>query len=357
MTRIPVTPKSDLDLILAHTEGLWEELRGRRVFISGGTGFFGRWILESLARANDVLDLNTSAVVLTRDPRAFARRAPDVAANGCLEFLSGDVRDFSFPQGEFACVVHGAADSGSQPGAESQAQLFETIVHGTRRVLDLAVTARATKFLLISSGAVYGPQAVGVSHVPETCPGGPDPMDPRCAYAEGKRAAEMMCGLGARRHGLEVKVARCFAFVGPHLPLDAHFAIGNFIRDGLRGGPIQVNGDGSPLRSYLYAADLMIWLWTILFRGEPGVAYNVGSEDSRKISEWASLVARSFIPVPEVLVAKPPARDRGGSYVPQTLRARSALGLRQFVGPEVAIAKTIRAHQQADEMRKGERAI
>ncbi len=337
---------NDLDHILAHTTGLWDELRRQRLFITGGTGFFGCWLLESLAWANDKLGLDVSALVLTRDSKAFRSKAPHLATHPAIQFHQGDVRDFEFPTGTFSHIIHAATEASAKLNAENPFLMLDTIVEGTQRTLEFARQCGARKFLLTSSGAVYGRQPPDMTHIPEDYPGAPDPTDPRSAYGEGKRAAEMLCTLYAKQFGLETKIARGFAFVGPYLPLDIHFAIGNFIRDGLRGGPIQVKGDGTSYRSYLYAADLAIWLWTILMRGAPCRAYNVGSEESVTIAELAHRVAQSFTPQMVVQIAQ--ERRVGATperYVPCVQRGQSELGLKQTIGLSEAIHRTAAWHR------------
>jgi nucleoside-diphosphate-sugar epimerase len=334
----------DLDHVLAHTRGLWDEFRGGRLFITGGTGFFGRWLLESLLGANEQLGLGASAVVLTRNPEAFARKAPRLAAHPALHFHQGDVCSFTFPAGPFAAVIHAATESSTTLNAEDPLAMLDTTVQGTRRVLDFALQSGAKQVLLTSSGAVYGRQPPDLMHFPEDYRGAPDPADVRSAYGEGKRVAEYLCTVYHRRHGLQTKIARCFAFVGPFLPLDVHFAVGNFLRDGLRGGPIQVGGDGTPYRSYLHAADLMIWLWTILLRGTPGRPYNVGSDDAVRIADLAHLVARLFDT--QVCIAKTPTAGQPAErYVPSTDRARAELGLTTLIPLEEALQRTVAWHR------------
>jgi nucleoside-diphosphate-sugar epimerase len=333
---------ADLDHILDHTRELWDELRGERIFITGGTGFFGCWLLESFAWANDRLGLNSEALVLTRDLDMFRRKAPHLAAHPAIQFHTGDVRSFDFPSGTFSHVVHAATESSSKLKAENHLLMLDTIIEGTRHTLDFSRSCGAKRFLLTSSGAVYGKQPSGMTHIPEDYPGAPDPTDLHSAYGEGKRAAELITTLYARRYGFEVKIARCFAFVGPYLPTDVHFAIGNFIRDGIKGGPIIVKGDGTPIRSYLYAADLAIWLWTILFKGQSARPYNVGSDRGFSITEVAQFVADQFQPEMKIDIHgmrdpnKPAER-----YVPSIKRAVNELALNQMIGLPDAIQRTV----------------
>lgn len=335
----PPLPKEDLNHILEHTRGLWDEARGRSFFITGGTGFFGKWLLESFAHINNALSLNMHAHILTRDPLKIKKEIPHLASYDHMSWVVGDVRDFMIPQGKFDYVVHGAT-----PAIEpiDALKTLETIINGTRRVLELASTCGTKKLLFISSGAVYGKQPGTISPFPEDHSFGPNSIDPCSAYGEGKRVGELMTILWGLKESAHVKVARCFTFVGPHLPLKGHFAIGNFIADALRGEPILVKSEGKAERSYLYAADLAIWLWTLLFSGSPGQAYNVGSPNGLSISEVAQAVATaSGNMVPVIVSATPGSGKLFHHYLPDVKKAEVELGLKSWIPLDEAIRKTM----------------
>jgi len=342
---------ADIRDVLARTEPLWPDLKGARVFVTGATGFFGIWLLETLLAGNREFSLGMRVVALSRHPKGFAAKAPHLADDAAVTWVTGDVRGFPFPAGPITHVIHAAAESTSNQNASDPQAMFDVCLEGTRRVLGLARERRVARMVFTSSGAVYGRQPPELSHVPEDFTGGPDPLDRQSAYAEGKRAAEFLCGLAASEPvaPVPVTIARCFAFVGPHLPLDAHFAIGNFLRDALAGGPIRVSGDGSPYRSYLYAADLVEWLVTILLRGRPGRAYNVGSEEAVSIAELAARVAdvmalgRVDGDRPRVTIARQPAPGTAAArYVPSCRRGREELSLLPRMALDDAISRTLR---------------
>lgn len=336
----PLTSQ-DLDFILEQTSPLWDEARGKRILLTGGTGFFGSWLVESFCHIASALKLGAHLLVLTRKPDKFASKYSHLAAYPDISLHCGDVRNFTFPDNAFEYVVHCAAETNARAVAADPLSAFSTIVAGTERILQFAAVSRVRKLLLTSSGAVYGRQPDTISHVPETYWGAPDPLDPNNVYAEAKRAAELLCALYGKRDGFECKIARCWAFCGPHLPLDEHFAIGNFIGDVLLGRPIQIRGDGTARRSYLYAADLTVWLWTILFRAPALTPINVGSANDVSILELAQIVAKTLNPQSPIRVAKEPAAGVAAArYVPSVDRARELLGLNQRVGLEESIRRT-----------------
>ena len=340
----PPIAADDLDLVLQLTEPLWDEMRNQRLFLTGGTGFFGTWLLSSFLHINKALALNATATVLTRNPDNFSARAPHLANHPTITLVRGDLRTFAPPTGSFDFMIHAATDVAA-PIASSPQDRYAAIADGTARILDFAATHATRKFLLTSSGAVYGKQPSTLTHIPEEYVAPPEPLTASSAYGEGKRASERMCTTYAQQSAIECKIARCFAFAGPGLPLDGNFAIGNFIRDAIHGTDLQIAGDGTPLRSYLYAADLAVWLWSILFKAPPLEPFNVGSEEAISIADLAHLTASTLNPKLSIHIAQQPAPNASPArYVPSTQRAQQQLGLRQTVSLPESIRRTAAWH-------------
>lgn len=333
-------PEDDLEDILARTSPLWEDIRGQRMFLTGGTGFFGKWLIASFLRINERLDLGANLCVLSRNPPCLMHPA--------LTWIRGDVRDVTFPNGGFSHIIHAATTSAAETWhGEPPLSKIDTVVWGTRRILEFAATCGTRKFLLTSSGNAYGPMLPGhrTFHEDDLC--GPDlTMPTTSALGEAKRMAELMTRIYAANHSFEAKICRCFTFHGPYLPLDIHYAMGNFIRDTLRGGPIVVQGNGTAIRSWMYMSDLTVWLWVLLFRGAPNRLYNVGSDEAVSVREAAYRVADitgttvQFQNAPETR-----ATASSNVYMPDVQRIKNELGVELTVGLDAAIRKTVTFYQ------------
>jgi nucleoside-diphosphate-sugar epimerase len=338
-------PLQDLDLVLSLTPAFWSRFGGARVLLTGGTGFIGLWLLEVLQRANDKLGSRLELVVLTRDPQRAAARSPHLFDRPDTTLVAGDICRPIQSAGSLDLCIHAATDVGDALSAVDPIKVFDSIVQGTRHVLDLAVSAGTSRFLLTSSGAVYGTQPITMDRMPESYMGGADPLQPRAAYGNGKRAAEWLaCAYAsqAAQGRFESCIARIFALVGPGLPFDGPLAAGNFVRDVLAGRAIDIKGDGSPLRSYLYMADLCIWLLRILDAGKSGQAYNVGSEQAVSIADLAGQVVTAAGTPTSIHIHTPPSGDASAvRYVPDTHKARHELGLAEYTPLHTALLKTI----------------
>lgn len=340
---------SDLAEILVQARPAFKALRGAKLFLTGGTGFFGHWLLESLLYADRELDLAVEVTVLTRDALAFQTRSPHLALHKAVHLVEGDVRSFPFPSESHTHIVHAATDSGGQQAERPAFELAESILAGTQHVLRFARATGAQRLLYTSTGAVYG-RSTALEYTPETYTGGPDPLQLASSYDESKRMAEHLCVAYAHGTPLVPVIARCFAFIGPHLPLDAHFAIGNFLGAAIRGERLHIRGDGTPRRSWLYMSDLAAWLWTLLVHGQPGRAYNVGSDQAYTIAQAAELTAATLrrpgsgAILPVQIDGKTRAGAPLNSYVPDVSRALGELGLGVTVPLPEALRRTAAWH-------------
>jgi UDP-glucuronate decarboxylase len=308
-----------------------------RILLTGGTGFFGRALLRHFVMFGMASD--SSVCVLSREPQRFLNAYPEFANSEGISFVQADIEDRdSLPwTHSYTHVVHAATDSTYGPNL-TPLRRFEQIVNGTALILELAVATGAKRFLLTSSGGIYGRQPTHLSSIPEDWPGCLPLDQAGTAYSQAKRAAEHLCCLYQDRYGLETVITRCFSFVGRDLPLDAHFAIGNFIRDALYCDQITVSGDGSPLRTYLDQRDLARWLWTLLYKGLSGQAYNVGSDAVISIGELANCIRQLISPnKPVKILAQSGNNTERSHYVPDISKVYRLHGLL----PEIALQRSI----------------
>jgi dTDP-glucose 4,6-dehydratase len=330
---------SDLQAVVDKSLHDLLQLRGSRLFITGGTGYIGRWLVEILCYANDALNLNLVMTVLTRNSANFAKLCPHLTDNPCVTLLEGDVRTFSCSYHRYSHFIHAATDVTKPDGSLGT---FDVTTTGTRHVLDFAVLCNAKRFLNLSSGVVYGRQHTADLPLTESMSVCVDVTAPNNAYALGKIASEWLGNNYSQLYGIDFSTARVFGQIGPNMPLDAHFAAGNFMRDGISGKTITITGDGSPIRSYMYSTDLVTWLLAILVRGESGAAYNVGSDHAVSFREFAELMVKIVCDDTgsiDVLGQTTPGMAPS-FYVPDISLANKTLGLSIKVPIELAISKT-----------------
>lgn len=309
-----------------------------RILLTGGTGFFGLSLLnyyKNLSSPPEVL-------VLSRNPSDFLKKNNKFSNLDWLDFHRGDILDpATFPHGhDFTHVIHAAADSTLGPRL-SPLQRADQIVTGTRNILNFSVSKKIKKFLLTSSGGVYGPR----NHPAGFCEDDltlPDVTDRNNAYSFGKIFAEHLAVLYHEQYGIETIIARCFSFIGPDLPLNVHFAAGNFIFDAISSEKITIKGNGLPIRSYMYQSDLAHWLSVLLERGKAGRIYNVGSDVPLTLKELAFKIRKIVCPHKEIVIQSCASISENRScYYPSIYRAESELGLAVNISIDESIKLTV----------------
>lgn len=329
----------DLDYVCDSLGDAWSALKNQSLLITGGTGIIGKWLLATVLHADARHGLSVKVTVLSRNPKAFREAYPVFGNDHRLTWIAGDVRNFELPGGAaYPYVIHAATDV---VAAHSAGKVLDTCIVGTQHVIKLARRVETLRLLLLSSGAVYGKTQPDFGAISETSMGALDCLSADSAYAEGKRCSELLCAIENAQGQITIPIARCFAMVGPYLPVDKHFAIGNFIGAVIQNQAITIKGDGTPVRSYLYMADVTLRLWLLLFKGRGAVAYNVGGEESLTIEALAHRVVRTLESDVAIHIENKILHDaHANTYYPDISRIRQEFGLGSGISLDEAVTRT-----------------
>jgi dTDP-glucose 4,6-dehydratase len=327
----------DIQEIVDRTKSILSELEGKKIFLTGGTGFFGKWILEYIKFLNESKRLDIQLIILSRNPDRFKKQNKELANTEGFVFQSGDIRSFKHTHEEVDYIIHAATDASATINKENPELMFESIAEGMNNLLEYAKFCRPKRILMTSSGAVYDPI-------------GPDEtfmesnkfnLAATTVYGEGKRKAEQMGFEFCSRAGIDFINARCFAFVGPYMPESSTYAIKNFIDNIKNQEDIIIKGDGTPLRTYMYASDLIVWLFTILIKGRSGESYNVGSDEVISMKDLAHKLSNYSKKSNVVIESIGSVGVAGNRYIPSIEKAKRELGLSVEVSLNDAIEKML----------------
>jgi nucleoside-diphosphate-sugar epimerase len=339
--------ENDLEFIFTNIKDICMDFSYKTFFITGGTGFFGKWFLHFFIYLKEKKNINIKIYVLSRNPEYFLKQY-SMFDKDYIIFIKGDIREFKFIDGRVDYILHLAATNAEETfNNMDPLEKFESSAFGIKRILEFARIKKIKKFLFASSGSIYGKNCKE-KFISENCLNSPNILDNiASALPEGKRVSEFYCSYYANKYNIDIVIARCFSFVGPYLPLDIHYAIGNFINDSIKNKEIIIKGNGSQIRSYMYISELIVWLFVILLKGKKAEAYNVGSDYEISILNLAKLVASNFKDVKiKILNKKIRKTAAANRYVPNISKAKKELGLNIYSNLDENIKKTIKFYNE-----------
>ena len=334
----------DLAEIVLHSEPDLIRITDSHTLITGATGFVGSWLTLSWLYSRQLLGTTGQLTVIARN---FSKELISLyeSFGKIVKINESDIRNLrQNTLSDAQNIVHAANPVSQYTNYESFKETVSIIVDGQKTLLAALGEASDRNIVFTSSGAVYGKQPFELARIDESYIGAPDPLDPHNGYHEAKRLAEQIGVVWASENNACFKIARLFAFLAPALPMERHFAAGNFLHDALKGKAIRINSRGDSIRSYQYGSDMASWIWAILLRGEASTAYNVGSDQAITILDLATKIS-DIAGLEHLPIIDRSSRHAPSRYVPSVEKARNKLGLKNYIELDDAILRSLRWHR------------
>jgi len=243
------------------------KLRIRHLLVAGGAGFLGSAFVRDRLRADP--EILITVLDALRRPGAQADLA-DVLDDRRFKLVQGDVRDQAVVDplaGTVDAIINFASEEFTGSGAADGPAFARTDIEGTVVLLEAARKFQHQRFLLVSSGEVYGPLKSAPNREE-------DRLTPRSLPASVRAAAETLAGAYHASYGVPVLITRAAGAYGPRQPVNQ--LVASLITSALSGTAVFVEGNGSATRDYLHVDDEVAGIARVLWKGEPGTAYNVG---------------------------------------------------------------------------------
>ena len=257
----------------------WEFFLNKRVIITGASGLLASYLVRTLLRANDCMELNLKVTGLIRtEPTAGSRLMPWINHPN-LYLVYGNAESYPYDSLDpHSIIIHAASLASPRTYSVDPVGTLLPNSVGTFQLCEQARKWKSSRFLYFSTGEVYGVNSK--EELSEIDFGYLDPNTVRSCYAESKRMGETTCIAYAHQHGVHTTSVRIFHTYGPQMNLEDGRVFADFVRDALNGKPIALASSGSAKRCFCYIADAVTAFLLLIVKGVAGGAYNLANPNA-----------------------------------------------------------------------------
>jgi UDP-glucuronate decarboxylase len=349
---------TDLDYICSRLKTEFEAMEGKKLFISGGAGFLGYYLIQAVLHWN--ASRNNGAPIGLTVCDNYIRGIPEwltnLSADPTLTLLKHDITT-PLPNevGDLDFIIHAASIASPTYYRKHPIETMDANVTGLRLLLDRFREQQdagrpVSGFLFFSTSEMYGDPPPDQIPTPETYRGNVSCTGPRACYDESKRYGETLCVNFANQFALRITMARPFNNYGPGLKITDRRVIPDFARDMFAGKDLVLLSDGSPTRTFCYVADAVVGYFKILVRGRGGEPYNIGNEAPEismlQLAELLATIAREQFGYKGKVTRSASAEkdyltDNPQRRCPVTTKARTELGFNPEIPLEEGLRRTV----------------
>lgn len=254
-----------------------QKLSGKCILISGGSGFLGNYIVESLLEINT--SLQKPCTIISVDNYITSKKDKKRKKNKNLILKTFDIKKPLNLKRKIDLIIHAAGIASPVYYKKYPLETLDVAVQGTRNLLDLAVKKKVESFLFFSSSEIYGDPPADKIPTKETYNGNVSSIGPRSCYDESKRLGETLCYTYYHLYKVPVKIVRPFNIYGPKMHKNDYRVIPTFIKNALLGKELPIHSAGNQTRSFCYVTDSIIELINVLLSSKNGEVFNVGNDE------------------------------------------------------------------------------
>jgi dTDP-glucose 4,6-dehydratase/UDP-glucuronate decarboxylase len=348
----------DLDDLIRKARPQFEAMAGQRLWLTGGAGFLGYYLVLSVAHWNKSAPADRRIRLTVLDN--YIRGVPawlEGMEGADIKLVKHDVTHPIPPAiGEAEYIIHAASIASPMYYRKYPLETIDANVNGLRHMLDYAADRNRKSpgsfkgMLFFSTSEIYGDPTPDAIPTPETYRGLVSCTGPRACYDESKRLGETICVIYAQTRDVPVSIARPFNNYGPGLKITDGRVLPDFARDALAGRDIVMLSDGSPTRTFCYITDALSGYLRVLVNGRRGEPYNIGIEtpeiSMRELAERVQKVAAELWGYKGKVIHQPSKEqayltDNPNRRCPIIRKAREEIGYAPEVDAETGIRRML----------------